>query len=188
MKARDIAQTAKITRVLNKFGFAKLGSGEIVKQMASLVRDHVHMRDLLSACDPSERTNMYEQMRPYLPFRAKSLDEYIADAKHNAEAKQMPTVGPNGNLQPFKPAADVNSIERAAEEAIAAEMAKGTLTVVCSKCTREAQFQSDTIAGATIEARKAGWVYDLLTEKEICPKCPAVRSVQSLRSVHVVLT
>lgn len=50
----------------------------------------------------------------------------------------------------------------------------GTLTLVCSKCTREQQILCIDRNAGDIEAWRLGWVFN--ADKSICPKCPAVRT------------
>jgi hypothetical protein len=49
----------------------------------------------------------------------------------------------------------------------------GSLTLVCSKCTREATIAAPDMESAVKIAQLRGWVGD--GDKQVCPKCPAVR-------------
>ena len=156
-------------------------TAEEAVRLASIVRDHQHLVYLLLRCDPEDRTIMYEALRPHLKFRAASLDEYISGARVKADAEKLPTLNEDGSISAYEEynltkQPLVTLAEKAIAEAEAIAKAGGRkLVVTCSKCTAQAAFAGESLVTATIAARKAGWVYDLTLEKEICPACPAVR-------------
>ncbi len=160
-----------------------LTAEEAIK-LASMVRDHQHLVYMLLRCAPEDRTIMYEALRPHLKFKAFSLDEYISGARARADAEKLPTLNEDGTLsayEDYNPTKRPLSVlaEKAITEAVALAKAGGRkLTVICAKCTTEAEFVGETLVAATIAARKAGWVYDAKNNSEICPKCPAVRLLQ----------
>lgn len=165
-----------IESMLKRRGLALDISGAIAF-LASTIRDHKHLETLLTSCDGEERQMLYEGVKPHLRFPAKPLDWYVSRAGQRAEAEQWPTLAENGEFCEFKPACDVSTIEKHAQEAIAADLANRTLTLTCSKCTRQQSFvgvEKETPADVILKARKAGWVHDYLATpaREICPKCP----------------
>jgi hypothetical protein len=52
----------------------------------------------------------------------------------------------------------------------------GSLTVVCAKCTRQAEIEADSRQIAAAALRKAGWKRGKVGREQklgmICPKCP----------------
>lgn len=149
--------------------------GDAIRMLARTIRDHKHFESILTSCGPEERQMLYEGVRAHLRFIPKALDQYVSSAGEMAEREQLPILGPDGNLLPFRPAQDVASSMKDAQEALNQAIAKRTLTVTCSKCTRQAQFHqigNETHVDVVIKARKAGWIYDPAGDCEICPECP----------------
>ena len=62
---------------------------------------------------------------------------------------------------------DVESAQTAVNETLT----KHVLTVTCRSCTKQEQFTGDTKYDAIVNARLAGWVYDIFVGRgsEICP-------------------
>lgn len=180
MAVIDLANTAKeagfVAKALKKFGIPS-DIGAAIGALASTIRDHKHFETLLTSCDAEERQILYDSCLPHLKFKAWPLDRYVASAGRMAERLQLPILGPNGELLEFRPAQDVNTIQKAAEDAVAAEIARRTLTLTCAKCTHQQSFMGvgdETPVDVILKARKAGWVYDHIAQppREICPKCP----------------
>lgn len=151
--------------------------GKAIEALAGTIKDHEQFGYLVMQAEPEFRQDFYDAVRPHLSFRAKPLDSYIASAKQRAEREQLPTIDEAGNLKPFSAAQDASTL-RQAEEAISASLAKRTLTLKCSKCTRQSSFSAvgNETPGAVInKARRIGWVYDYKSEtpREICPECNA---------------
>lgn len=164
-------RTQRERRTINHFlanrGLPTLDEpGSLMAAMGFLMKDHEEFRKLLNKCEPAERHSMYESLRPHLSFEPKPLDVYIAQLGQEAEARQMPTIAADGTLEPFH----VPEIRTA----IAAELGKFHLNVVCRKCTKAATFSGFRKADCIQELRSAGWVYDELKGEghEICPDCP----------------
>ena len=113
----------EINRYLGKHGLATLDDpAGLVQQLAFCVRDHIHFRQILVRCEPEHRHALYEAFRPHLSFEAKPLDVYVAEAGADAEARQLPTVGPDGQLQPFRVpevTTDVDHAQGAVDRALA---------------------------------------------------------------------
>ena len=100
---------------------------------------------------------------PHLRFKAKPLDVYVASAGQRAEREQWAVIDAQGNLQGFKSAADLQSIEYAAEQALAKELASRTLSLTCSKCRKQAAFigiSGETPATIIKKARISGWFHE----------------------------
>lgn len=180
MAVIDLANTAKeagfVAKVLKEFGLPS-DIGAAIGALASTIRDHKHFETLLTSCEPEERQMLYDSCLPHLKFKAWSLDRYVASAGRMAERLQLPVLGPNGELLEFRPAQDVKSAEKRIEQAIAAELAKKTLTLTCAKCTRQESFSAvgdETPVDVILKARREGWVYDHIAQppREICPECP----------------
>src|SRR5215831_380285 len=92
----------RINHTLAEHGFGELTDPGLVHQLAFFVRSHEHFRSLLITAEPEERRNMYEAMSPYLRFKPRSFDEYMADAAADAEARQLPTQDAEGGLHEFQ--------------------------------------------------------------------------------------
>lgn len=180
MAVIDLASTAKeagfVRKALQRFGLP-MDFGAAIAALASTIRDHQHFETVLTSCDPEERQMLYDSCRAHLKFAAKPLDVYVASAGRMAEAMQLPVIDAEGKLHEFAPAQDVSSVEKSAQDSLSAEMARRTLVLVCSKCTRQEKFVGigeETPLDVILKARKAGWVYDYIANpaREICPKCP----------------
>lgn len=165
---RSARERTEINHYLMRHGLGGLTDPNLIHQLAFLVRNHDHFRQLLVVQEPQHRHDMYEAMRPHLRFQAKPLDVYIAEAAANfaaAESRAKP-------------------LEVEAEEALAAARAKGWMEFTCARCTRTESYPGMDRLAAIKAARKAGWVYERRTftdkdgkvqvkEREICPRCPA---------------
>lgn len=154
----------KINSFLGHRGLATLDEPQgLMAQLGYLVEDDAHFKSMLNKCEPSERRNMYESLRPHLRFEPRPLDVYIAELGMEAEIQQLPTVASDGTLQAFRPT-EIRS-------AIGAEIHKHRLEVVCRRCTKQEFFYGERKVDAVEQAREAGWAYDSITSKEICPDC-----------------
>lgn len=174
----------EINRALGMLGLGQLEDGAgLLKQLAFLVEDHDHFRQMLMKCEPENRRDMYESLRSYLRFAPHSLDQYLSDAARIASERQWPTQGADGKLHPFR-VPEVNSDtsdEALIRQILAPEIAEEHLRLVCRKCTREAYFHGMRKADAVFEARQAGWSYDEVAGegREVCPECPATRNLST---------
>lgn len=174
---QQLRSTAKAVRTLLRRANLPTDFGEAIRQLARTIRDHKHFETILTSCTAEERQELYDAVVPNLSFTAKPLDKYVASAGQMAEREQLPVVLPDGRLGPFKPARDVSSVAKDAENAIAQALAERILIVVCSKCTREDKFYGvgrETNVDVVLKARRAGWIYDYTVRPavEICPACP----------------
>lgn len=167
-----------INRALSGLSLGQLEDGAaLVSMLASFVEGHDQFRQLLVKCEPDQRRDMYESMRPYLRFVPLSLDQYLSDAARMAAERQWPTQGADGKLHPFR-VPEIGSDEAIIADAIAESLAEEHLRLVCRKCTREATFHGLRKADAVFAARNAGWSYDEIAGDgfEVCPECPATRT------------
>jgi len=162
-----------INRFLGSRGLATLEDpGAMAAHLGFLIEGHDQFRRALVKCEPGERRNMYEALRPHLGFEPKPLDVYIAEAGAEAEAQQLPTIDAEGKLHAYR-TADLQTIERVMDECLS----EFTLTVTCRKCTKEAVFRGHSHRDVVFKLRSAGWTWDELRGDgiEICPDCPATR-------------
>jgi hypothetical protein len=147
-----------------------------VQALAALVEDHQHFTELLRACEPTLRRDMYESMSPHLRFKARPLESYVIAAKEHAAAAELPTIDGTGNLQPYTmptistglgtmPQLEVE-VELEEEEGPEVE-----LFVQCSKCDREGMFWGERLVDAIEKLRHAGWAYDSVNQSAICWNC-----------------
>lgn len=143
--------------------------GEAIAMLAGTIRDHKHLEQLLTSCSGEERAMLYESVRPHLKFIAKPLDVYISHVAHKAEREQWPVMI-DGKMTEFRSAQDVAT----ANKGIADAVKQKTLTLVCGRCTQREEFPQigkETAVDVVIKARKLGWVYNVTTHTETCPKC-----------------
>jgi hypothetical protein len=165
---------AIVNRLLSKLELPSLeDAANLVPVLAAQVRDHDHFRALIARCEPEQRWEMYESMRPYLRFKAHELDWYIAEAKAVAEACKLPEWDSEKKawIEP-QPTPEVRTIQRMTEEALL----PGRLTLTCRKCTKTETFCAATNRkqDAIDKARELGWGYDVVEKFEMCPKCMEV--------------
>lgn len=142
-------------------------------RLAPSIRDHKDLETKLTSAPPHLRGVIYETVKPHLKFKARSLESYVISAGQMAERQQLPVLKADGTLTEFRPAQDLAS----AQKSIAADLALRTLTLVCSKCTREDKFYAvgqETNVDVVMKARSDGWIHDFTHEppREICPNCP----------------
>lgn len=148
-----------INRVLKAWGLPSLDQPDVLPRLGYLVENHRHFTELLKACDPTLRREMYEAISPHLRFTPKSLEEYIGAAKEFAQAAQLPVMDEAGNLHPYSiPQIEVPEVE---------------LVVVCMKCGKEGLFYGERLVDAIHVMRSNfGWAYDGTGhEKHLCPEC-----------------
>jgi hypothetical protein len=205
--SRTLQEKLLVNRMLGQNGLGQLDDPGLVKQLgfafAQVIRTHEALRELINKCEPRERYNMLEVLRPYLCFKPKALDIYIAEMAALADARRMPTQDADGNLQPHRsaeigtaapaptPVETYYEAQRAliahdlhkpgarktdievANAAVAEATAKAHLWLVCGQCTREGEYHGWDKTAALSAARMDGWTLAAATEKEHCPKCAA---------------
>jgi len=175
-----------INRVLRAHGLPELGTAGVVIALARLVETHQHFTELLRACEPWLRREMYEGMRPYLRFPAKPLDEYISAAQEFAAAAELPTMNAAGGLDPYTRPVVTTEQEEEEEETEEDEDQEGDeeddenddeddraiLLVFCYRCPNDATFSGERVTDAIQRGRRAGWAIDESTAgKHLCPEC-----------------
>lgn len=159
--ARPAAESNAINRVLKARGLPSLEEPGVLAALASLVEDHLHFMELLRACEPALRREMYEAMRPHLKFPVRPLDHYESAAQAHAAAAELPVMDEHGFLHPYT-TPSVVTIEVPATE----------LWAQCSKCGKEAIFLGTSKADAIFTMRSSGWAYDeSALQFHICPDC-----------------
>jgi hypothetical protein len=155
-----------VDRQLRRFGIGSIN--DAIAALAGTIRDHKHLETFLTSIDSlTDRQEVYDSIRSHLRFEAWPLDRYVAAANSMAEREQLPVLGEDGHLHPFKPAQDVKTVEKM----IASIVADRQLTLMCSKCTTQDTFYQiglETSVDMRIKALKDGWI---LVPKELCPKC-----------------
>ena len=152
---------------LKREGFAGLDNQrDLFNQISTLLYDHEDFRQLLMKAAPEKRRLAYDSLAPRLMFKAKGFEDYMVEQR--AWASDQAARKEQIARAPGLPELARQAIEAASE-------GSGTLTVTCAKCTRQADFEGETRVAATLKARNAGWVYDPINDREICPKCPAPR-------------
>lgn len=182
-----------ISGELKKAGFGGLDDPNIVQQLAFCVRDHEHLRSLLSAMAPEKRNLAYQQLRPHLRFQAKPLDVYISEMREDAERRKLPIIDERGELVEFDDYHDKKApLEVLAQEAIRQnekeKNPKGTLELVCNRCTKVELIPAKNKAEAYQGSRLLGWKYIMVSgrssefhkspqmrEVAICPECVEAR-------------
>ena len=166
--AGTMAKSAAVSGLLRRRGLPS-SIGEAIAMLAGTIRDHKHLEQLLTSCSGEERTMLYESVRPHLRFVAKPLDVYISHVAEKAEREQWPVMV-DGKLTEFKSAQDVATTQKG----IANVLKQKTLKLVCFRCTKWEEFPqigNETAVDVSIKARKVGWVYNVTTHTETCPKC-----------------
>ena len=165
-------------KLLRRFGLPSMDRQGFMEAIAQLVDGHDHFRELLTGCEPDQRHEMYEALRPHLRFEPKPLDVYLSEAGAIAERMQLPTWNDaEKKFEEFHPAVIAGpegDVVQLVTTTIEELTAKGHLNLVCRKCTKTASFPGATVADAIQRARHAGWTYDELKGdgREICPECP----------------
>jgi len=154
-------------------GLNRLSDPMLVPQMARLIKDHDFFLGMLNECDQEKRTEMYEALKPHLSFKPWPLERYISKLKERAgniaSTEKPAVIGKRSKPFQIRGKQYIDAISREAG-------AVTCLTFTCAKCTRMEQFIADTPVQAAIMARQKGWVRDIVRDREICPKCPAVRT------------
>lgn len=189
----DAKEKRRVENQLMVFGLAGLHDPDLIQQLADLVScwpgdKHDYLVDLFSECEPAERYEMYEALRPKLKFKALAFSQYEAQIALKAGAMisqgRMRVEG-----QRPKPIEIGGSKLRVVPKALATG---AVATVKCHRCPKTDQFLADSPAGAMIAARAAGWVRDKALNKETCPECAekgaAAEIIALSRSESLVVT
>jgi hypothetical protein len=192
----NLIDKSAVNRMLMSQGLGKLNDPGLIPQIGFLVSrvvtNHAGFCELIERCEPAERGNMYEAMRPYLRFEVKPLDVYVAEIGMRAEAKRLAVIDPeSGELRPFRVPEIKTGALGVAQASVEREFAKFHLTLLCKQCTREQTFCGAFKDDAVRFARAAGWRTRLARQEaiggedavedvsklvetfqyELCPKC-----------------
>lgn len=174
-----------VNRMLMSRGLGKLNDPGLIPQIGFLVSkvvtDHAGFQQLIERCEPAQRGDMYEALKPYLRFEVKPLDVYVAEIGMRAEARRLASIDPlTGELRPFRvPEIILDRAQRptdglcaqtgehepkaktgelaVAQEAVERSLDKFHLTLVCKSCTREQTFGGRYKSYALDAARAEGW-------------------------------
>jgi hypothetical protein len=161
---RNLQETNAINRVMKAWGLGSLGEPGAIAALAHSVQDHEHFSELLRACEPKLRREMYDAMSPNLRFPAHPLEWYIIHAKDHASSQQFPTLTADGNLKPYM----MPTVGNAPPILVPEE----ELWVQCPRCKKESFFYAERKADCISEMRNAGWAWNELTQQaELCPNC-----------------
>lgn len=155
---------------------------ELMKQLAYLIdQDEDRFCKFLLKVEPEKRRMAYDVMSPFLRFKPKPIEDYLAQGGRMAESDRLATMTADGTLKPYKPG-HIGLMERA-NLALTEEWSLGhdggVLRVICYKCTREQSFRADGKLQAIKQARNQGWewVFGQRTTEGIdpthavCPEC-----------------
>jgi len=155
---RSPQESHAINRVLTSRGLPNLEEPGTIAQLAYIVEDHQHFLELLRACDPQLRREMYEAMKPHLRFPAHPLEDYMIAAKEYAASAELPVMEEDGTLRAYSPP----EISRPVFE----------LQVKCSRCDRTEVFLGERKADAIQRVRRASWAWDESAHaRHYCPQC-----------------
>src|SRR4051794_18689680 len=172
-----------INNYLGNRGLSTLENPQgLCQQLGFLVEDDAHFRQILNKCEPAERRNCYEALRPHLRFMPKPLDVYVAELGMEAEIRQLPTVDNDGKFHAFRTQTiqtEEAAIADVIQDTVEAAISKLHLTVTCRGCTKEETFHGGTRADVIYKLRAAGWTWGVDPAGEgleICPDCPASRN------------
>jgi hypothetical protein len=192
------SERAQANHHLKSHGFGGLDDRNIMDQLALMVRDHKHFRSVLMTTNPLERKACYDSLAPRLNFKAKPLEDYIAEAKLDAEIRQLPNYDPKTlQVRPFEvpevhtdgflereemeqPEISESQIKLtdAANWAINADLNKeaglSQLILTCTECGIVDEFWGRTAYLQTVNADSKGWKSPRKGEV-LCPNCSTVR-------------
>lgn len=158
---RTQQESNAINRVLKARGLPSLDEAGVVEALARQVQDHTHFMELLRACEPVLRRDMYEAMKPHLKFSARPLDSYLAAAQEYAAAAELPVMDEKGFLHPY------NTPSIATVEVPMVE-----LWARCTRCSCEGIFMGAHMGDAIYTMRSAGWAFDESRfQAHLCPEC-----------------
>lgn len=133
----------------------------LLPMMAQLIESHDVFLGMIGECEADKRTEMYEALRPHMKFKPWPLEKYMNLLKMRAE-----------NVASRHDPIEVG--ERRFREVERQDATGCLIEFTCSKCTKMEKFIGVTPVETAMQAREAGWVRDLVKQKEICPTCPKV--------------
>lgn len=176
-----------VNHKLSMAGLASLAEPRaLLSQVAMGIKTHDQFRQLLAKVSPEDRPNCYNSLANRLCFVPKPLDNYIAEARNQADAERLPTFdAETGKISEYGAVGPLN-INAMAEKAIIQrekeERAKGSLELVCTNCTFSELFPGINQEQSYQDAGIKGWTFELDSNvdgpQEIarCPKCSKRRT------------
>jgi hypothetical protein len=175
MKKRSKNELKELNKQAASHGLATLDDPRgFINQTAYLISNHVAFRRLLVTVEPQHRQECYDTLKPKLSFEAKPLHVYLMEAGEIAEREGWDIYDhETGEIKSPRPAI----LESLAQDAIRRnkieEQAKGSLELVCKRCTFAAYFLAQKREDAYAEATADGWTFWKAeeTDKALCPKC-----------------
>lgn len=172
--AQSAAERQAINHYLRKHHLGALEDRGLPAQLAFLIDDDQEFSRLLNICEPAERRNMYESLKPNLRFPARPFDEYLAEWREQAEVRQLPVVQPDGTLRAYNVPEITTQMQKSIEVVISESVARYHLILTCRRCTLQQAFPGVNKPEAVERAREAGWTWhhgEDSTGYEICPDC-----------------
>lgn len=165
-----------ISHALSQVGLAGLADpNALLSQVALGITNHAKFSAVLLKCEPEERANCYLALKNRLSFEPKPLEIYVMEGKQEAERLKLPVFdSATGTVRDYDAVEPLN-INAMAEKAIARrdaeETAKGSLELVCRRCTFAENFPAKRRSEGLRAAEIKGWRPDGITDKALCPKC-----------------
>lgn len=146
----------------------------LLSQIAMGIKTHDQFRQLLAKVSPEDRSNCYNSLASRLCFVPKPLDNYIAEARNQADAEKLPTFdAETGKISEYGSVGPLNINALAAKAAMKREAElrspKNRMRLVCKRCTFAEVFMAATQIEAISAAQASGWKPE--GKKAVCPKC-----------------
>ena len=92
----------RANRKLGERGFPQTSDPGFANAVAYMIDTHEEFRSWLISCEPEERGHMYNALAPNLRFKARTLEEYLTEARADAEARQLPVQAEDGTLKEYQ--------------------------------------------------------------------------------------
>jgi|AmaraimetP72IA01_FD_contig_91_112206_length_2515_multi_6_in_0_out_0_2 hypothetical protein len=172
---QSAAERQRLNHYLRKHHLGALDDRGLPAQLAFLIDDDAEFSRILNTCEPEERRNCYESLKPNLRFPARPFEDYLTEWREQAEVRQLPVVQPDGKLRAYNvPEIETERMRRNIEASIADSVARYHLILTCRRCTFQEAFPGVNKPEALERARAAGWIHshgEDSTGYEVCPDC-----------------
>jgi len=167
----DQDEKRKLDNMLMTLELAGISDPALLDQLAMLISmfpgdKHRFFEDLLSACDADKRYQCYHAMAPRLQFQALPLGDYEARIRN-----RVSDLASHGKIRIEGRAPDAIEVGGDKYEAVPEALADGVVATLKCSCGHTERYIARTPAGAMIEARRAGWVREKVTNREMCKAC-----------------
>lgn len=179
----EAKERRKVENALMAMGLSGINDPELFQVFGDLIDGypgdkHEFFRDLLNECEPQKRSEMYQALAPRVrSFKPLSLSQYeaqialragamVSQGRMRVEGRRPDAIEIGGHKVKITPRERANC---------------GWVALRCNGCDAVAKFVADTPVGAVIEARKAGWVKDVIDGHEYCVNCAEARAVEQKR-------